>query len=88
MADMPWNPAKLQQRIGRLNRIGQKNTVTCINLVARGTIEEHILEVLSEKTDLFRKVVDGDFSGSVYESARCCLMNRQFAEQRRMEAYW
>ena len=76
--DLPWNPSKVQQRIGRLHRIGQKNTVTCINLVTKATIEEHVLEVLSEKTDLFRKVVDGDFSDQAYENSIWKILDAEF----------
>ena len=76
--DLPWNPSKVQQRIGRLHRINQKNTVTCINLVAKNTIEEHVLEVLNEKTDLFRKVVDGDFSDQAYENSIWKILDAEF----------
>ena len=76
--DLPWNPSKVQQRIGRLHRIGQKNTVTCINMVTKATIEEHVLEVLSEKTDLFRKVVDGDFSDQAYENSIWKILDAEF----------
>jgi SNF2 family DNA or RNA helicase len=76
--DLPWNPSKVQQRIGRLHRIGQKDTVTCINLVTKATIEEHVLEVLSEKTDLFRKVVDGDFSDQAYENSIWKILDAEF----------
>ena len=78
--DLPWNPSKVQQRIGRLHRIGQKNTVTCINLVTKATIEEHVLEVLSEKTDLFRKVVDGDFSDQAYENSIWKILEAEFKD--------
>ena len=78
--DLPWNPGKLQQRIGRLHRIGQKNTVTCLNLVAKNTIEEHVLEVLAEKTDLFRKVVDGDFSAQSDSSFMWNVLRKEFQD--------
>jgi SNF2 family DNA or RNA helicase len=76
--ELSWNPSKVQQRIGRLSRIGQKNTVTCINLVTKATIEEHVLEVLNEKTDLFRKVVDGDFSDQAYENTIWKILDAEF----------
>ena len=68
-ADIHWNPARLQQRIGRVHRIGQKSTVTCVNLVAQDTIEENVLHVIREKTRLFTKVVEGDFRSPAYESS-------------------
>lgn len=56
----PWNPAKVNQRIGRVNRIGQASScVNVINLVAKGSIEERILAGLQLKTDLFKGVIDG-----------------------------
>jgi superfamily II DNA/RNA helicase len=57
--DIPWNPAVLEQRIGRIHRHGQKNTVTVINLVSRGSIEERLLDVLKFKSSLFAGVLDG-----------------------------
>jgi superfamily II DNA or RNA helicase len=56
----PWNPAKLNQRIGRVNRIGQASScVNVINLVTKDSIEERILSGLRLKTDLFKGVLDG-----------------------------
>lgn len=67
--DLPWNPAVLEQRIGRVHRLGQKDPVRVVNLVARGTIEEMMLSVLQFKKSLFAGVLDGanpniDFGGS------------------------
>ncbi|MBF0433471.1 MAG: DEAD/DEAH box helicase [Fibrobacteria bacterium] len=57
--DLPWNPAILEQRIGRLHRIGQKRSVRVINFVARATIEHRMLEVLKFKKSVFGGVLDG-----------------------------
>lgn len=57
--DLPWNPAKLEQRIARAWRKHQKHPVTVINLVSEGTIEHRMLDVLRHKTDLADEVVDG-----------------------------
>ena len=57
--DLPWNPAVLEQRIGRVHRLGQKRPVQVINFVAEGTIEEGMLSVLKFKTSLFAGVLDG-----------------------------
>jgi SNF2 family DNA or RNA helicase len=57
--DLPWNPAVLEQRIGRVHRLGQKRPVQVINFVARGTIEEGMLGVLKFKKSLFAGVLDG-----------------------------
>lgn len=55
--DLPWNPMRIEQRIGRLHRLGQTHTVQIYNLVVVDTVEEHILRLLHEKIDLFRQVV-------------------------------
>ncbi|WP_087971664.1 DEAD/DEAH box helicase [Oceanobacillus rekensis] len=55
--DLPWNPMRLEQRIGRIHRFGQKKDVHIYNIVIRNTIEEHILNLLYKKIDLFEKVV-------------------------------
>jgi superfamily II DNA or RNA helicase len=57
--DLPWNPAVLEQRIGRVHRLGQRQPVRVVNFVARGTIEEGMLSVLSFKKSLFSGVLDG-----------------------------
>jgi SNF2 family DNA or RNA helicase len=57
--DLPWNPAVLEQRIGRVHRLGQRRAVQVINFVARGTIEEGMLSVLKFKKSLFAGVLDG-----------------------------
>ncbi|MEA2589423.1 MAG: hypothetical protein QOH66_2350, partial [Actinomycetota bacterium] len=55
--DLPWNPMQIEQRLGRIHRIGQTSDVLLINLVARGTVEERILELLEAKINLFELVV-------------------------------
>ncbi|MET3289831.1 DEAD/DEAH box helicase [Brevibacillus fluminis] len=55
--DMPWNPMRVEQRIGRVHRLGQQRDVHIYNLSTTGTIEEHILNLLYEKIDLFEMVI-------------------------------
>lgn len=55
--DLPWNPMRIEQRIGRIHRIGQQNPVEIYNLFSVDTVEEHILHLLHEKIDLFRRVI-------------------------------
>jgi hypothetical protein len=62
--DLPWNPALLEQRIGRIHRMGQKRPVQIVNLVAKGTIEEGMLSVLAFKRSLSAGILDGG-SGEV-----------------------
>jgi len=57
--DLPWNPAVLEQRIGRVHRLGQTRPVRVVNFVAKGTIEEGMLSVLRFKKSLFAGVLDG-----------------------------
>jgi SNF2 family DNA or RNA helicase len=55
--DLPWNPMQIEQRLGRIHRIGQQQDVQLTNLVARGTLEERLLDVLQTKINLFELVV-------------------------------
>lgn len=55
--DLPWNPMKLEQRIGRVHRLGQEHDVHIYNLAIANTIEENILALLHTKIDVFEKVV-------------------------------
>lgn len=69
--DIPWNPNKLEQRMGRIHRIGQKNEVFVFNLVARNTREGSVMARLLDKmeqmkTDLGSDLVY-DFIGEVLE---------------------
>jgi superfamily II DNA or RNA helicase len=55
--DLPWNPMRVEQRIGRLDRIGQTRPVVIYNLACIGTIEERVLEVLDTRIRLFEESV-------------------------------
>jgi SNF2 family DNA or RNA helicase len=55
--DLPWNPMTIEQRIGRIHRIGQTRDVFVFNLAARGTLEEQVLKILDEKINMFELVV-------------------------------
>jgi SNF2 family DNA or RNA helicase len=55
--DLPWNPMKIEQRIGRIHRIGQKDEVLIFNLSCEGTLEDHILSVLDRKINMFQLVI-------------------------------
>ena len=57
--DQPWNPAVLEQRIGRVHRLGQKRNVRVTHFVAQGTIEHGMLDVLKFKKSVFAGVLDG-----------------------------
>jgi SNF2 family DNA or RNA helicase len=55
--DLPWNPMKIEQRIGRLSRIGQTHDVSVFNLVAADTVEAAVLHLLEAKLNLFELVI-------------------------------
>ena len=55
--DLPWNPMRIEQRIGRLSRIGQTHDVHVFNLVAAGTVEAAVLHLLEAKLNLFELVI-------------------------------
>jgi len=58
--DLPWNPMKLEQRIGRLDRIGQVHNVLVLNLLVDGTVEKRVREVLENKLKLIREQYGDD----------------------------
>ena len=58
--DLPWNPAVLEQRIGRAHRLGQKRPVHAYVLVTEGTLEENLLATLSAKHELALAALDPD----------------------------
>lgn len=76
--DLPWNPAKLEQRIARAWRKHQKNRVQVINLVSQGTLEEKMLGTLKFKQGLADAVLDarGDLASFEQENARGAFMAR------------
>ena len=88
--DVPWNPAVLNQRIGRVHRLGQHNPVTAINLVTRKSIEERVLATIKLKRDLFKGVFEGgatevDFSALKKESFMNALSRMIEEEQKERE---
>ena len=58
--DVPWNPARLEQRMGRIHRYRQRHDVRIVNLVAGGTHEGRVLQVLLEKLDAIRDELRSD----------------------------
>ncbi len=56
--DLPWNPMRVEQRIGRVHRIGQESSnVVILNLAVADTIEDHVLQILYEKIRLFEVAI-------------------------------
>jgi SNF2 family DNA or RNA helicase len=91
--DLPWNPMKIEQRIGRIHRIGQEKEVVVHNLCAAGSAEEYILEILDKKINMFELVIgeidmilgrirgEREFSEMVYD----IWVQSATAEQRKQE---
>jgi len=79
--DLPWNPAKLEQRIARAWRKGQTSPVTVINFVTENSIEHSIFHLLTHKQTLADGVLDGtdDFSAVKMPSGRAALIERMEA---------
>jgi superfamily II DNA or RNA helicase len=57
--ELPWNPAVLEQRIGRIHRLGQERPIDVYNLLTRGSIEERIAGLVADKRALFKGLFDG-----------------------------
>ncbi|MYL47981.1 DEAD/DEAH box helicase [Halobacillus litoralis] len=55
--DLPWNPMRLEQRIGRIHRFGQEHDVKIFNFAIKDTIEDHIMKMLYEKIEMFKNAV-------------------------------
>ncbi len=78
--DLPWNPMAIEQRIGRIHRIGQQREVFIFNLALQNTVEDQMLRILDEKINMFELVVgeidailgemdeQHDFSGMVFNA--------------------
>jgi hypothetical protein len=67
--DIPWNPMRLEQRIGRVDRIGQAHTVRAVNLVLEDTVEYQVRDVLEQKLDVILHEFGVDKTGDVLDSA-------------------
>jgi hypothetical protein len=67
--DIPWNPMRLEQRIGRVDRIGQTHEVRALNLVLEGSVEHRVREVLEEKLAVILEEFGVDKTGDVLDSA-------------------
>jgi ATP-dependent helicase HepA len=76
--DLPWNPMRVEQRIGRVDRIGQDHVVEVFNLWVKGTIEERVLDVLERRINVFEETVGGldPILGTTERSLREILRRR------------
>ena len=80
--DLPWNPMKVEQRIGRLDRIGQTHVVEIFNLVYEDTLEERIVDVLQERIRIFEESVGNldPILGSLEEELNRIALNTPLAD--------
>lgn len=72
--DIPWNPMRLEQRIGRVDRIGQKHTVRALNFIFEGSVEYRVREVLEQKLAVIFEEFGIDKTGDVLDSAQAGRM--------------
>ena len=90
--DLPWNPMKIEQRIGRVDRIGQKHIVRAMNFALADTVELRVREVLEEKlarileefgVDKLADVLDSEDGGVPFEALLAqAMIAPEDAEQR------
>lgn len=84
--DLPWNPMRVEQRIGRLDRLGQKSErISIINLTVENTVEDRILMRLYERINVFRQSIGDleDILGEVTEQILVDLLNPNLTDEER-----
>ncbi len=66
--DLPWNPMAIEQRIGRVDRIGQKYAVLAINMITDNSVDTRVYEIITEKLDLILRELGIDKTSDVLDS--------------------
>ena len=86
--DLPWNPMRLEQRIGRIDRIGQKSPVlNIVNMICTESIEDRVLEKLYNRIDIFKNSI-GDIEeilGNEIQNLAVDLLNRELSEDEKLK---
>ena len=86
--DLPWNPMRLEQRIGRIDRIGQKSPVLHIfNMICTESIEDRVLARLYERIDIFKNSI-GDIEeilGNEIQNLAIDLLDRELSEEEKLK---
>ena len=73
--DLPWNPMRVEQRIGRLDRLGQKaERISIINLAVTNTVEDRILMRIYERINVFRESI-GDLEEILGETTEQLMLS-------------
>ncbi|BAS27687.1 DEAD/DEAH box helicase [Limnochorda pilosa] len=83
--DLPWNPMRLEQRIGRVHRLGQTQPVLVRTLAVRGSVESYMLYLLQQKIRLFESVIgelDAILSGAALQTTVEAAFTRALLESR------
>ena len=68
--DLPWNPMRIEQRIGRVDRIGQEHSVRAVNFELEGTVEHRVRVVIEEKLAIIFEALGIDKAGDILDSAQ------------------
>jgi hypothetical protein len=89
--DLPWNPMRLEQRIGRIDRIGQeKEKIRILNFVCQNTVEDRVLERLYERIDIFKHSI-GDIEeilgNRIHEISVDLLTSTLSEEEKKEQAF-
>ncbi len=76
--DLPWNPMRIEQRIGRLDRIGQTRPVNIYNFAITGTVEDRVLQVLHERIQIFESTIGNldPILGDLERDVRALMLRR------------
>lgn len=86
--DLPWNPMRLEQRIGRIDRIGQKSQLLhIINMICKESIEDRVLQRLYDRINIFKNSI-GDIEeilGNEIQTLAIDLLNRELTDSEKMK---
>jgi ATP-dependent helicase HepA len=87
--DLPWNPMKVEQRIGRVDRIGQDHVVEIFNMWVEGTVEERILDVLERRIRVFEDTIGSldPILGEAERDIREIMRKRAELRERALEKF-